>query len=178
MSPLQRILVFAPFAVLIALVAVFALQLDDDPSILPSALIDQPVPAFSLDVLGSETGVDQTLFAAGDVTLINVFASWCQPCWAEHSVVADLAKNGVNIVGWAYKDTPEAIAGFLEDLGNPYSHVVLDEDGQAAINLGVYGAPETYVVDRAGVIRHRHVGALTPDIVREQLRPLIESLSS
>lgn len=178
MSPLQRILVFAPFGVLIALVGVFALQLDEDPSVLPSALINQPVPSFALATLGEEASLDESVFQAGTVTLINVFASWCQPCWAEHALVAELAGDGANIVGWAYKDTPDAIGRFLKELGNPYKHVVLDEDGQAAINLGVYGAPETYVVDGAGIIRHRHVGALTPEVIRDQLKPLMESLSS
>lgn len=178
MSPLQRVIALAPLAVLGALVAVFALQLDEDPSVLPSALIGAPVPAFSLKTLGDEKTVDETLFAQGRVTLINVFASWCQPCWAEHGVVTDLASGGVQVVGWAYKDKPDATARFLAELGDPYTAVLVDQTGQAAINLGVYGAPETYIVDGNGVIRYRHVGALTPAIVASDIAPRIESLSS
>ncbi|MEM7570305.1 MAG: DsbE family thiol:disulfide interchange protein [Pseudomonadota bacterium] len=177
MSGLQRLIVLAPLALLFGLVAIFALQLDDDPSILPSALIGQPVPAFDLPVLQQDARATDSLFKTGTPKLINVFASWCQPCRIEHSLVSDLAAEGVEIVGWGYKDTPAGITRFLAELGNPYSHVVLDESGQTAIDLGVYGAPETYVVDAEGIIRYRHVGVLTQEVIDRDLRPLLQSLA-
>lgn len=177
MKALKYLVYFAPLGVFAALIVVFLSKLGDDPSILPSAMLDNPVPAFSLPTL-DEGKVTQALFAQGKPALMNVFASWCQPCWAEHAVITALADQGVPIIGWAYKDTPADIQRFLDRLGNPYAAVVLDGPGRTAIEFGVYGAPETYVIDGEGVIRYRFVGALTQQVAETQILPLLASLET
>ena len=172
---MRRALVLLPPLAFGVLLAISIRQLADDPSGLPSALITPPVPDFALPLLdvGEASEAD---FQTGAVQLINVFASWCQPCWEEHSLVTALAKDGVSLIGWAYKDPAANIARFLSRLGNPYSKVILDETGRSAIDLGVYGAPETYIVDGSGVIRYRHVGVLTPQIITAQIKPILAEL--
>lgn len=166
---------FAPLAVFAALIGAFLAQLGKDPSILPSARLNKPVPQFSLPSL-AQGQTSQDVFASGVPVVMNVFASWCQPCWAEHSLVTRLAGTGVPVVGLAYKDTPQAIGRFLDRLGNPYSRVILDEPGRTAIEFGVYGAPETYIIDGNGVIRYRLVGALSEEAVSQQIQPLLVAL--
>jgi len=172
-----KALFILPLAVFAALIAAFLSQIDKDPSILPSARIDMPVPNFELPSLNGSPKT-QYVFSGPEPTLMNVFASWCQPCWAEHGAVTRLADSGVPIIGWAYKDKPDAIARYLARLGNPYRDVVLDAPGRTAIEFGVYGAPETYVIDCKGIIRHRFVGALNDTIVAEQIRPVLAEVAT
>lgn len=175
---MRRWLFIAPLLVVVALAAVFyALLMDDkDPSEIPSALIDRPVPAFTLPGLGSSPGLSSGDLK-GEVTLVNVFASWCVPCRAEHPVLTELAKEKrVRLVGINYKDKPEAALKWLDDLGNPYERIGADAQGRVAIEWGVYGVPETFVVDRQGVIRYKHVGPVTPEILSKTLLPIIEAL--
>lgn len=176
-SALKYLVYFAPLGVFAALIAVFLLQLGKDPSILPSARLNKPVPEFALSTLAQKP-VTQAAFAGGAPKVMNVFASWCQPCWAEHAVITDLAAEGIPIIGWAYKDSPNGIKRFLAQLGNPYTQVVMDEVGRAAIDFGVYGAPETYVIDGNGIIRYRYVGALTQEAIDLEIRPLLAALSA
>lgn len=176
-GPLKYVVYFAPLGVFAALIAVFLLQLGKDPSKLPSALLNKPVPAFDLPSL-AQGQTSQAVFATGKPVVMNVFASWCQPCWAEHDVVTQLAQSGVSVIGLAYKDKPEALGRFLKQLGNPYERVILDNPGRTAIEFGVYGAPETYIIDGSGIIRYRYVGALTRDAIESEIKPLLASLEA
>ena len=159
-----RRLVYLVPALLFALVAVWLLAgLDRDPRALPSQLIDKPAPAFDLPPLDAIAPGLKTADLQGEVSLVNVFASWCVPCRAEHPLLTRLAaEKGVVIHAINHKDKPADARRFLDQLGNPYKRIGVDADGRASIEWGVYGVPETFVVDRAGRVRYRHVGALGP----------------
>jgi cytochrome c biogenesis protein CcmG/thiol:disulfide interchange protein DsbE len=147
-----------------------------DPSTLPSALIDKPVPSFDLPPLA---GIGKPGLTSDDlkgkVQLVNVFASWCGPCRVEHPVLMRLAKDGVPLQALNYKDQPEDAARFLDELGNPYERIGADQKGRVGIEWGVYGVPETFVVDAAGKIRHKHVGPLQARDL-DKLMQIIEGL--
>ncbi len=150
----------------------------DDPGIVPSALIDRPAPDFALPALPGVPGGVARDDLAGSVRLVNFFASWCVPCLAEHPLLTRLAReDGIPVYGVNYKDAAADATEWLDRHGNPYERVGADADGRTAIDWGVYGVPETFVVDRDGHIRYRHAGPLTPDIVRDELMPLITELS-
>ncbi len=169
-------LVFLPLVAFVALAVLLAARLfSGDASILPSALIGKPAPSFALAPV---TGVDKPGLATADlakggVTLVNVFASWCVPCRSEAPQLAELSRRGVHLVGIAYKDKPQDTRRFLNQLGDPYAQIGADEDGRVGIDFGVYGVPETYVVDGQGVIRAKIVGPLTDDNIRSELLPAI-----
>ena len=174
----RRWLAILPLLVFMALAGIFLAQLlsGRDNSTVPSALIGQPAPATPLPAL---EGVNLPGFEpsalAGKVTLVNVWASWCVPCRQEHPVLMDLAKQGrVDIVGFNYKDKPENARRFLADLGNPYSALGTDETGRAAIDWGVYGIPETFLIGKDGNIAWKHVGPFDPQNVATTLMPEIE----
>jgi cytochrome c biogenesis protein CcmG/thiol:disulfide interchange protein DsbE len=174
----SRLVLLLPLAIFLALAAVFLMQLlsGRDISEVPSALIGQPAPVTNLPPLegGSLPGLDSKQFA-GKVTLLNVFASWCAPCREEHPVLLALAEDKrYALVALNYKDKPENARRFLGELGNPFSAVGADEAGRTAIDWGVYGVPETFVVGKDGRIAYKHVGPLTPDSVRDQLLPQVE----
>jgi cytochrome c biogenesis protein CcmG, thiol:disulfide interchange protein DsbE len=169
-----RILHVLPFLVFAVLALLFLVRLfGGDPSQVPSALIGRPVPAFALDPLPglSQNGqpvpglTDADL--KGRVTIVNVWASWCVPCRQEHPALVELAKNqSVRVVGINYKDNPENARRFLGTLGNPFAAVGIDPNGRAAIDWGVYGVPETFVVGPDGTVRHKHIGPLLPEHMR------------
>ena len=167
----------APLAGFFALVALLGLGLRYDPHLVPSPLIDKPAPAFALPQL-HEPGV--TLSNAdlkGQVTLLNVWASWCVACRQEHPVLLKLAKSGsVPIYGLDYKDERSEALGWLDRLGNPYTRNAFDEDGRVGIDFGVYGVPETFVVDPQGVIRYKHIGPLTDEVLARKILPLVQRL--
>ena len=172
-----RLITFLPLAVAAVLVAVFlsALYSGRDPSLLPSPLIDKPVPAFRVPSLYGSPDLTQAEFK-GRVTVLNVFASWCLPCRAEHPLLTALARDGkARITGLNYKDKPEDAKAWLKALGNPYARIGADRTGRAAIEWGVYGVPETFIIDKAGRIRHKHVGPITPDqlkVIRHKIGQL------
>ena len=171
---LLPVLLFAGIAVWMAV----PLIRGDDPSVLPSALIDRRAPDFALPALPEVPGGVATSDLGGSVRLVNFFASWCVPCLAEHPLLTRLAReDGVPVLGVNYKDATADATAWLARHGNPYEKVGADADGRVAIDWGVYGVPETFIVDRDGHIRYRHAGPLTPDIVRDKLMPLIEELS-
>lgn len=166
-----RLLFLLPVAVFAALALLFLLRLfSGDPARVPSALIGRPVPAFALAPLPGLLAGGQPVPGLSDaslhggVTVVNVWASWCGPCRQEHPTLMDLAKDpGMRVVGINYKDNPENARRFLGQLGNPFVAVGVDPSGRAAIDWGVYGVPETFVVGPDGTIRHKHVGPLTPE---------------
>jgi cytochrome c biogenesis protein CcmG/thiol:disulfide interchange protein DsbE len=174
---LRRLLFLLPVLIFIGVGIGLALGLTRDPSTLPSALIDQPVPTFELPpVAGREGPGFGSADLVGRVSLVNVFASWCVPCRVEHPLMMALADDGVAIYGIDYKDPAEQAAAWLAELGDPYRAVGADRDGRVAIDWGVYGVPETFVIDRAGRIRYRFVGPLQEREIEETLRPLLEQL--
>ena len=177
-----RLSYFLPVIIILTLAAIFWSylgEIKDGKSIqdLPSALIDKPAPVFKLPSINSgDKGFDSAVLK-GQVTLVNVWASWCAPCRIEHPRMMQLAREGVAIYGINYKDTPEAATGFLTELGNPYKAVGADRTGKVSIDWGVYGYPETFVVDPEGHIRYRHVGPIMAQDLTDKIRPLIKALS-
>ncbi len=149
----------------------------DDPRLLPSTLIDRPAPDFALPPLpGREQGVSRADLG-GEVVLVNFFASWCVPCLAEHPVLTRLAREqGVTVYGINYKDRPEDALAWLQRHGDPFGRIGVDAEGRTAIDWGVYGVPETFVVDREGRVRFRWPGPLTPQLVEETILPLVARL--
>ena len=149
-----------------------------DPHLVESPLLNRPVPDFQLRGQPPSPGFGRAdILALRRPVLVNFFASWCVPCLAEHPELANLASDGVPIWAIAYKDPEPATAQFLAEHGNPYARVARDSDGLTAINWGVYGVPETYVVDGEGIIRRKFVGPITAEIAAEQLRPMLRRLA-
>jgi cytochrome c biogenesis protein CcmG/thiol:disulfide interchange protein DsbE len=168
-------LVIAGFLVLVGLLAV-GLRLD--PREVPSPLIGKPAPAFELPLLQQPDKSFSQKDMLGTVWVMNVWASWCPPCLVEHPVVSEFARSGIApVVGLNYKDAREDALPWLKRNGDPFKVTVFDAAGRIAIDYGVYGVPETYVIDRKGIIRYKRVGPLTPEIVQNKVRPLIEELS-
>ena len=169
-QPRVRLLYLLPVLVFTALALLFLVRLfSGDPSKVPSALIGRPVPAFALEPLPGLAQAGQPVPGLSDadlkgrVTVVNVWASWCGPCRQEHPMLIALARNpSVRVVGINYKDNPENARRFLGALGNPFAAVGVDPSGRAAIDWGVYGVPETFVVGPDGTIRHKHIGPLAP----------------
>ncbi|MBA1261677.1 DsbE family thiol:disulfide interchange protein [Stutzerimonas stutzeri] len=173
---MKRLLMLLPLAIFLA-VAVFLYRgLFLDPSELPSALIDKPLPAFSLPSLEDPERMLSAADFKGEAALVNVWATWCPTCRAEHEMLNQLASQGVVVYGVNYKDDSEAARRWLNELGNPYRLNVEDPEGSLGINLGVYGAPETFLIDKDGIIRHKYVGAIDPRVWREQLAALYQEL--
>ncbi len=174
----RRLLFLLPLLLFLALSAVFLMQLfsGKDTSLVPSALIGRPAPQTDLPPLEGMNlpGLSSEAFS-GRVTLVNVWGSWCLPCRQEHPLLMQLATDErVVIAGLNYKDKPENARRFLGDLGNPYDAIGVDQNGRAAIDWGVYGVPETFLVGPDGTIRYKHVGPFTPESIRESLMPEIE----
>lgn len=153
-----------PFLIFVVLTVFFLRGLSLDPHDLPLAQLNKPLPRFELPVLGAEHASMTSGAFRGHVTLLNVWASWCEACTEEQVFLLQLAREGVNIYGLNYKDKPKAARAWLLTWGNPYKMVGADVAGKVAIDLGVYGAPETFLIDKAGYVRYRHVGVLTKDI--------------
>jgi cytochrome c biogenesis protein CcmG/thiol:disulfide interchange protein DsbE len=175
---LRRLLFLVPLALFAVLAGYFALGLSRDPSVLPSALIDKPAPEFNLPGLGERAGL-ATLDLAGGVTLVNFFASWCAPCRVEHPLLMRLKREGrIALYGIDYKDKPDEAGRLLAQLGDPYRRIGVDRDGRTAIDFGVYGVPETYVIDKDGHIRYRQVGPITPEDYERKILPLLKQLGA
>ena len=172
---IKKLLVLAPLLVLAALIAVFALNINRDPSLVHSVLIDKPAPAFTLPaVAGLDVPGFDTAKLLGQVTVVNVFASWCIPCRDEHPVLEALKdQTGIPIFGINQKDAPENAKAFLTELGNPYAAIGADSSGRTSIDWGVYGVPETFIVDAEGVIRFKHTGPLAMDDIDKEIVPAL-----
>ena len=177
----RRALLLAPFGVAAVAGAGFFAVLGRmragtfDPHEVPSQLIDRPVPAFSLPAQEPGQG-----FASTDLhgpLLLNFFASWCVPCVVEHPELMALSRGGLAIWGIAYKDQPAAAAQYIARRGNPYTRLARDGTGSVAIDFGLYGVPESFLIDRAGIVRWRNPGPLTPEIVDQRLRPALKAIA-
>jgi len=167
----SRLKLFLPLF-LFAVLALFLFRgLSLDPSELPSALIDRPLPAFALDRLGAQQTLSREDLL-GQAALLKVWATWCVSCRVEHPFLTRLAADGVPIFGINYKDEDAAALAWLEDLGDPYRLNIADREGTLGLDMGVYGAPETYVIDAAGIIRYRHVGVVDEGVWRDVLEPV------
>jgi len=182
----SRLLFLLPVLVFVVLAGLFLVRLGGgDPSRLPSALINKPVPTFALPPLEGLTANGQPVPGLsnedlkGRVTVVNVWASWCAPCRLEHPLLVDLAKDpSIRVVGINQKDDPDNARRFLGSLGNPYAAVGADRNGRASIEWGVYGVPETFIVGPDGTIRHKHIGPLTPEnfsAFKDKLRQVAKS---
>ena len=167
-----------PMALFGAIVAFLGMGLGLNPREVPSPLIGKPAPAFTLPRLDDASQMVRRDDLLGKVWMLNVWASWCAPCREEHPLVIDIARRQlVPVYGLNYKDTAPAAKGWLASLGNPYRATLVDADGRVGIDFGVYGVPETFIIDRQGVVRLKHTGPLTPDVVRERIEPLLKALN-
>lgn len=167
-----------PLAIFLILVGFLAVGLRLNPREVPSPLIGKPAPAFQVPQLHAENQTISPADMRGKVWLFNVWASWCVSCRQEHPVLVDLAKKAtVPIVGLNYKDERAAGLGWLQEHGNPYQVSAYDRDGRIGINYGVYGVPETFLIDKTGVIRYKHIGPLTPEALQEKILPLVKELN-
>ena len=176
---MQRLRFLIPLAAFLALAAMLAVGLRLDPRAVPSPLIDKPAPAFALARLDDPAAVVRTADLRGKPFVLNVWASWCVPCRVEHPLIADLARRSpVGVYGLNYKDEERDAKAWLARFGDPFRAVLVDRDGRAGLDLGVYGVPETFVVDARGTIRYKHVGPLTPDALRETIEPLLRKLEA
>ncbi len=161
-----------------ALLALLAVGLRLNPREVPSPLIGKPAPAFELPLLAKPEQRFSEKTLLGKPWVLNVWASWCPPCLAEHPVVSQMSRAGLApVVGLNYKDTREDALPWLARNGNPFQVVVFDPNGRIGIDYGVYGVPETYVIDRAGIIRYKHVGPLTPEVVQQKIEPMLKELA-
>ncbi len=167
-----------PLALFVVLAIFLGRGLNLNPREVPSPLIGKSAPAFALPVLAQASQQMKHDQMLGQVWVLNVWASWCVPCRAEHPLLMELAgKKLAPLVGLNYKDKGVDAQTFLARLGNPFAATVVDADGRVAIDWGVYGVPETFVVDKQGVIRFKHIGPLTPDVVKNKLEPLLRQLN-
>lgn len=166
---------FIPLLAFIGMAILLAKGLGRDTEAMPSALVGHPVPAFELPALvgGGDGPLTNEIFI-GRWSLLNVWATWCPTCYVEHPYFIELARRGVPIVGINYKDDLDKARHYLASLGNPYTEVIIDKRGDLALDLGVYGAPETFVVDPQGVVRLRHAGEVNERVWREKFAPFWE----
>jgi cytochrome c biogenesis protein CcmG/thiol:disulfide interchange protein DsbE len=174
---MKRLLFLAPIAGVLVLLGVFFVGLGRDPRALPTVYQDKPLPPFSAPPLRpGEAPLTNADLQGGEPVLLNVFASWCAPCRVEHPVFMRLKAEGVTIHGLNWQDRPGDGLRWLAEFGDPYARIGEDAAGRTGIELGVAGVPETFVIDKRGRVRYRHVGAVTPDVWRGKIEPLMEKL--
>jgi cytochrome c biogenesis protein CcmG, thiol:disulfide interchange protein DsbE len=167
-----------PLVLFVGLLVILAIGLGLDPHKVPSPFINKPAPAFQLPQLHEQAKTFSPEEMRGKVWLLNVWASWCISCREEHPLLLELARSrAVPLYGLNYKDQRNDAIAWLDDLGNPYLLSAADLDGRVGIDYGVYGAPETYLIDREGIIRFKHIGPLTPDVLQSKLLPLARDLN-
>ncbi len=176
---MKRLGFLIPLGAFVALAAILAIGLKRDPREVPSPLIDHPAPAFALTRLDDAT----TTIALGDlrgkVWMLNVWASWCVACREEHALLVDFSKQGLlPIYGLNYKDQRGDGLSWLARMGNPYQASLFDGEGRVGIDFGVYGVPETFIIDKSGTIRMKHIGPLTPDVIATEIVPLLKKLDA
>jgi cytochrome c biogenesis protein CcmG/thiol:disulfide interchange protein DsbE len=167
-----------PLAIFATLILFLWRGLSLDPREVPSPLIDKPAPRFALARLDDASRTIARDDMLGKVWMLNVWASWCVACREEHPTLLQLSKQGlVPIVGLNYKDTRPEGLGWLTQFGNPYDVSAFDQNGRVGIDFGVYGVPETFLIDKRGVIRMKHIGPLTPEVVKTRIEPLVKELN-
>ncbi len=166
-----------PLAIFIVLAIFLGRGLSLDPKDIPSPLIDKPAPVFSLSQLDKPSETISTEKMLGQVWILNVWASWCVACRDEHPVLVEFSKTGVvPIYGLNYKDKREPALAWLGQLGNPYTASIFDENGRVGIDFGVYGVPETFVIDKQGVVRYKKTGPVTQETIQTKILPLVKKL--
>ncbi|MHB1948737.1 MAG: DsbE family thiol:disulfide interchange protein [Gammaproteobacteria bacterium] len=176
MSIIKKMRFALPLILFLIIVAILARGLRLHPNQVPSPLINKPAPAFELSQLTSKK-ISTNKDFIGHITLLNVWATWCYACAQEHAFLLELAKNEyLTLYGLNYKDDPASAQKWLEQYGNPYQIVGVDKIGNVAIDLGVYGTPETFIIDKKGVIRYKQIGPITPEIWNQNLKPLVDKL--
>jgi cytochrome c biogenesis protein CcmG/thiol:disulfide interchange protein DsbE len=176
---MNRIIFVIPVIAFIALVGFFGFGLTQDPKELPSQLIDRPLPQFALPGIEAAPGGGPGFASAalkGEPALLNIFASWCAACPQEHPVLTRITGEGFPVYGIAWKDKPADSRDWLARFGNPYRAVAADEAGRTAIDLGVTGVPETFIVDKAGRVRFKQIGPISPETWEGTIRPLMQKL--
>jgi len=172
-------LMIAPPLIFLGFVAVVAVGMfRDDPEALPSTLVGRTAPPLQITEMQDKVPFDDSTLRDGEVKLVNYWASWCAPCRAEHPNLEALSEDGVKIYGINYKDDPEKALGFLEELGDPFTALGADSSGRTALDWGVYGVPETYVIDGDGTVRLRFAGPITERVLRETILPALEAAQS
>jgi cytochrome c biogenesis protein CcmG/thiol:disulfide interchange protein DsbE len=175
MRPYLRYLL--PLAIFSVLVGFFAVGLKLNPREVPSPLVNKPAPAFNLPRLGDTDKTFSPEQMRGQVWMLNVWASWCDACRDEHPVLMTISRQGtLAVVGLSYKDTDIEAAAVLKNSGNPYQFVAVDADGRTGIDYGVYGVPESYIIDKQGIIRYKQIGPMTLAVFREKIMPLVKGL--
>ena len=167
-----------PLLVFLVMAGFLAAGLQLNPRKVPSPLVNKPAPTFDLPQLHEPALRVTAQEMKGQVWVLNVFASWCTPCLEEHPYVMQLAKQpGIAVVGLSYKDQPEAAKRWLRKHGDPYTKIAVDSDGRVGIHYGVYGVPETYLIDKQGVIRHKQIGPITPRELKDTILPMLADLN-
>lgn len=167
-----------PLMIFVGLILMFATNINRDPQFIPSVLLNKPAPEFNLQaVQGIDRPGFETQTLTGQVSVVNVFASWCIPCRAEHPFLVELGQthSDIQLLGLNQKDAPENSKYFLEELGNPYHAIGADHNGRVSIEWGVYGVPETFVVNAQGIITYKHTGPLSEHSYKTSLLPAIEA---
>ena len=168
-----------PLVAFLVLAGFLARGLNLDPREVPSPLIDKPAPGFALARLDDPSQTIKREDMLGKVWMLNVWASWCVACREEHPLMVEFAKRGlVPIYGLNYKDKRPDGQGWLEQFGNPYTASLFDNDGRVGIDFGVYGVPETFIIDKQGVIRLKQIGPLTPEVIKERIEPMLRKLNA
>lgn len=167
-----------PLGLFLVLAAFLAVGLKLDPKEVPSPLIGKPAPGFTATALAQPDRTLRKEDLQGKVWLLNVWASWCGACRDEHPVLVEFSRKGmVPVYGLNYKDQRKDGLGWLAKFGNPYTDSLFDPEGRIGIDYGVYGVPETFVVDKQGVIRYKHIGPITPQVLRDKIEPLVRQLN-
>jgi cytochrome c biogenesis protein CcmG/thiol:disulfide interchange protein DsbE len=176
---MKRLLWTLPLLALVGFLVFLGAGLGRDVAKVPSPFIGKPLPAFVAPVLGADASAPRgPRELVGQVWLLNVWASWCAPCREEHPLLVEYQRQpgAARVVGLNYKDKPAAASAWLAQLGDPYTMSLVDADGRIGIELGVYGVPETFVIDKQGQVRLKHVGALTAEVMRRDILPLVKAL--
>ncbi|MDO9285704.1 MAG: DsbE family thiol:disulfide interchange protein [Aquabacterium sp.] len=169
----------APLALFVVLLGFLGVGLNLNPREVPSPLINKPAPAFALPRLDDPSQTIALKDLAGKVWMLNVWASWCVACREEHPVLVDYSRRAtVPLYGLNYKDTRDEALGWLARFGNPYTASLSDTKGLVGIDFGVYGVPETFIIDKQGVVRFKHIGPVTPQVLRERIEPLLKELNA
>ncbi|GAB3660469.1 DsbE family thiol:disulfide interchange protein [Ramlibacter alkalitolerans] len=168
-----------PLAIFLVIAIFLGVGLTRDPRKLPSTFIDKPAPQFRVPQVVSAEKTFSPQDMKGQVWMLNVYASWCVACRVEHPLLVEIAKsNAVPLIGLNYKDKREDALKMLEQQGNPYTLSAYDLDGRVGIDFGVYGVPETFIIDKNGVIRHKQIGPITPEALKDEILPLIAKLKA